>query len=357
MKKNYLFHLLTVLLLLVSSEIFAATQVVNVSNFVFSPSSFTINLGDTVKWVWIQGTHTTTSSAVPGGAASWDSDIKSSVPSFTYVPAASGSYSYFCTPHESFGMMGSFTVNCPVPSVTIAAGGPTSFCKPGSVLLSSTGVFSAYQWNRNGSPLAGATNSTLSATTSGDYTLTVTNGCGNMSTSNSISVAANSKPGVNFTQGPCSGGAVLLTRTGNPTTGVTFKWKKDNVNIAGATNSTFSATMTGSYRVEVTISATGCKKTSQPQTVTINCKEGIPEMKPVVSAYPNPSSGSFVFSTALLAQAGTVEIYDLAGKLIESLPFFNTDAKSADDLKEGIYLAKIIVGGTEIKMIKLIKNK
>jgi plastocyanin len=52
-------------------------------NFSFSPSSFTINAGDTGKWVRINGILTTTSVAVPGGAATGESDLTRNSTSFT----------------------------------------------------------------------------------------------------------------------------------------------------------------------------------------------------------------------------------------------------------------------------------
>src|SRR5438046_1885228 len=90
----------------------ATTQVVNVADFSFTPSSFTINLGDTVTWSWVGGTHTTSSTTVPSGASTWSANINSSHKTFTYVPAVTGTYNYQCNIHPSL-MMGSFTVNCP----------------------------------------------------------------------------------------------------------------------------------------------------------------------------------------------------------------------------------------------------
>ena len=47
----------------------------------------------------------------------------------------------------------------------------------------------------------------------------------------------------------CQGGSVLLTAT---YTGATVQWKKDGVNIAGATSSTYNATKKGTYTCETT---------------------------------------------------------------------------------------------------------
>ncbi len=84
---------------------------IHVGDFAFSPAATpNVHVGDTVMWVWDSGSHTTTSTGIPAGAAAWDHDIKSSSPSFMYVPTVAGTYNFKCTPHASMGMTGSFTV-------------------------------------------------------------------------------------------------------------------------------------------------------------------------------------------------------------------------------------------------------
>ena len=84
---------------------YSFTQVVTVKNHVFTPASFTINLGDTIRWTWVDGSHTTTSTTIPVNAISWSKSINSSSTTFTYVPAVSGTYNYKCIPHASMGMV------------------------------------------------------------------------------------------------------------------------------------------------------------------------------------------------------------------------------------------------------------
>ncbi len=111
MKKTNTF-LFAVLLLIISLPSKAATVMVNVEDFEFDPSSFTINVGDEVMWMWDNsaGQHTTTSTNIPAGAASWDQEIKSSTPVFSYIATVPGNYDYVCLFHESMGMVGHFTV-------------------------------------------------------------------------------------------------------------------------------------------------------------------------------------------------------------------------------------------------------
>lgn len=83
---------------------------VEVSDFQFSPLIFSVQVGDTIRWNWAGGAHTTTSTVLPPGADSWDAPITSSNTFYKYVPNVAGTYFYKCTPHSSSGMTGKFYV-------------------------------------------------------------------------------------------------------------------------------------------------------------------------------------------------------------------------------------------------------
>jgi len=105
-------------LLIIFSQIpaFATKWVVNVQNFSFSPSNLPgVIVGDTIRWVWVSGTHTTTSTTIPGGASSWDHPITSTNTFYEYPVTVAGNYNYKCTPHEGMGMVGSFSATAVTP--------------------------------------------------------------------------------------------------------------------------------------------------------------------------------------------------------------------------------------------------
>ncbi len=87
----------------------AALHTVTVQDFQFSPADMTVNIGDTINWLWMNGSHTTTSMSVPEGASSWNSEINSIATAFSYVVMTAGTYSYNCTIHPT-QMTGTFTV-------------------------------------------------------------------------------------------------------------------------------------------------------------------------------------------------------------------------------------------------------
>jgi hypothetical protein len=147
------------------------------------------------------------------------------------------------------------TVN-PNPTATITAGGPTTFCTGGSVTLTAS-AGSSYLWS------TGATTSSINATQSGSYAVTVTNGNGCSTTSSATTVTVNANPTATITpSGPttfCTGGSVTLTASA----GSSYLWSN------GATTSSINVTQAGSYTVTVT-NANGCSTTSSATAVTVN---------------------------------------------------------------------------------------
>jgi plastocyanin len=101
--------------------VYAVKHIVTVGNFFFNPLSVNVTVGDTIRWVWSAGNHTTTSTpgAIPPGAASWDALINNSNTSFEYMVTVAGSYAYVCTPHAP-GMAGSFTATGITPTLSVS---------------------------------------------------------------------------------------------------------------------------------------------------------------------------------------------------------------------------------------------
>lgn len=114
MKKIYL--LLFSLTALCTSNFSQTVHTITASNFMFAPATIqTIAVGDTVRFVRAAGTHTTTSTSVPTGAASWDQPLNATNLVYDYVARVPGTYDYICIPHESLGMVGQFIVQSVAP--------------------------------------------------------------------------------------------------------------------------------------------------------------------------------------------------------------------------------------------------
>jgi plastocyanin len=67
---------------------------IDVTNNIFTPSFVIVYLGDTVRWVWWEGLHSTT--AVGGY---WDSGLLGPGDEFEFTFDATGQYDYYCTIH------------------------------------------------------------------------------------------------------------------------------------------------------------------------------------------------------------------------------------------------------------------
>jgi plastocyanin len=101
---------LLTLLIASTSMLFAKVIKIKVANFQFTNATVNAKVGDTIQWVWQNGSHTTTSTSVPAGAKTWDRVMDSAHRNFRYVLRVAGIYKYKCRPHASLGMKGTIKV-------------------------------------------------------------------------------------------------------------------------------------------------------------------------------------------------------------------------------------------------------
>lgn len=90
----------------------------------FSPASVTVEVGDTVNWVWTAGIHDVfsgTGPTDPQAGSLFNSLLSVSVPSFSFVFSIPGDVPYFCSPHFLLGMTGVVHVNLPTAAPEVEA--------------------------------------------------------------------------------------------------------------------------------------------------------------------------------------------------------------------------------------------
>jgi len=149
------------------------------------------------------------------------------------------------------------TINAqpPIPATPTITGGTGTFCVGQSTELKSSSA-TGNQWYRNGVLITGATSDTYVATTSGNYTVVVTNSSGCSATSAAVSLTFNALPAKPTTSGGsntfCPGNVTLTSSSGT-----TYQWYKDGVLMAGETNQTLNVSAAGKYTVIVT-NVNGC---------------------------------------------------------------------------------------------------
>ncbi len=242
--------ILIFLFLLAAARIQAAMVTVSVtSGNTFIPAMFSINPGDTVKWVWTGGFHNTSSVALPAGAASWTSNITSIDTAYLYVPTVSGLYNYTCTYHS--GMNAQFFVTgCSYPTkpVITSTNGNTA-CQGDTLHLGIPAQLGAtYHWVNGVTTVNFATSNTLDVTTPGAYKVLV-NRCGVDSISAPFPVGFNSLPLPSFSY-IYTGLSYMFTNTTLAAASCTFVWKMgDGSAEQTTTNAAHTYAAPGAYTV------------------------------------------------------------------------------------------------------------
>ncbi len=178
------------------------------------------------------------------------------------------------------------TINA-VTQATASAGGPTTFCQGGNVVLTAS-AGSSYLWSN------GATTQAITVTATGSYTATVNNnGC--TTTSAAINVTVNPLPAANITAGGptafCQGDNVVLTASA----GASYLWSN------GATTQAITVTNTGNYSVTVT-SAAGCSAASASTSIAVSNN---PVVNITASPYTRLYPGLVTTLTANVTPPGT----------------------------------------------------
>lgn len=251
--------------------------------------------------------------------------------------------------------------SCVSPTVSISAAGATTFCNGESATLTSsvTGSDLTYQWKKNGVDISGASAGSYVATTSGSYSVSVSNACGNP-VSNTISVTVKKNPKVTVspsgTVSMCSGDQTVLTASaGN---NMTYQWMKNGININGATNNIYTATLGGKYSVKVMNTSTGCFRVSAITKVKITCKTIDPReisSRNVIQVYPNPTAGEFMIRLDD-GNSYDVQISDALGRILKSYTHVEGSLSFGNDLKPGMYLLLVNLNNSQVEVIKLIKT-
>jgi PKD repeat protein len=173
---------------------------------------------------------------------------------------ASGSYTVTTT--NAAGCVATSTpivvVVNPLPTTpTVTAGGATTFCQGGTVALTSSSA-SNNTWS------GGETTASINATSSGNYSVTVTDANGCTATSTPTVVTVNALPSVPTisANGPttfCTGGSVTLTSSAS--NGVLWS--------TSATTPAINVTSSGAYSVTVT-DVNNCSATSAVTNVNVS---------------------------------------------------------------------------------------
>ena len=113
MKSNILILAASLGLLVFPSLATATNHTVSQEGRAFVPAELTIEVGDTVQWIWSSLSHTVTSGtdlSDPEVGLLFDEPLNSANPTVTYTFTEIGTQHYFCRPHLASGMTGTVIV-------------------------------------------------------------------------------------------------------------------------------------------------------------------------------------------------------------------------------------------------------
>ena len=240
-----------------------------------SSATLTANVSDNVgnlSYLWSTGESTATISVSP-----------TSTTTYTVTVTAS---------NDACSATGSKTATVTVlnPTVTFTSlTGPEGVCNGGTAELtanaSTTSPFSLqYSWNNGAFGTSNTKSYTLTGTGSRIITckvkaISVSPACASDPVEKTITVNIYNPSISNAsiypsTQAICAGNSTTLTATASASEGATlsYQWKKDGVDISGATSSTYNATEAGTYTCVITATQGGCSKsaTTTAATVTVS---------------------------------------------------------------------------------------
>lgn len=207
------------------------------------------------------------------------------------------------------------TTNLPVMVM-----GSNSICTGMSSPLSATVLGGTapytYQWKQNSNNVTGATSSTLAVTTSGVYSVSITDSKGCTGISSGFSATVKPAPNVTITTSAnslTSGGSLVLTTPA--ASGQSYQWYKDGQPIAGATNNTYTAKDPGQYTVMVT--RNDCSAISQPLRINLILANEPTPITLGLEVSPNPVSQNTEIYLRMLKPAPAIfTLVDAAGRTI-----------------------------------------
>lgn len=230
-------------------------------------------------------------------------------------------------------------------SAEIVVGGSAQICDGDSVELSASLSGEVYEWS------SGDTSSSVYVFSEGNYWVTVTDTSGDCSATTSpfflevfgTGVEIISHPQQNLLQ------ASILASS--------YQWFLNGDSISGATGPLYEPAVSGNYQVVVTDS-NGCEAESSILEYTLQV--GVNELteQSDFRVYPNPTSNQVNIEPHLDDQIIKVEVLDLLGRVVQSIPLANQKLAviNLDNLTKGAYEVRVHTVGGLIGAQKILKQ-
>ncbi len=174
-------------------------------------------------------------------------------------------------------------------------------------LLSTEGV--SYQWSKNGTAIAGATSSYYypsSASLAGRYAVTVTNAAGSVTSYDAVIALTSTATGPVFSVQPADkesypGGTVTFTASATGAAPVSYQWRKNGANLAGATTDSLTlSNIQGSDAATYGVLATDANGSTPSAAASLTVLSGIaPYIISQTTSIVAPLGASATFNTTV----------------------------------------------------------
>ncbi|MCA6381841.1 MAG: choice-of-anchor J domain-containing protein [Cytophagales bacterium] len=144
----------------------------------------------------------------------------------------------------------------------------------------------------------------------------------------------------------------IATLTSNASSG--NQWYLNGAIVSGATNSTYTATTAGTYKVQVTID--NCVSDFSTDTPVIITGD-LPIGNASIGIYPNPTTGS-LYITGLEPETKECVIIDLLGRSVQmGLEKVGDQHRlTTDGMVEGVYTLRVVGQHTSVQKLRFIKR-
>lgn len=241
------------------------------------------------------------------------------------------------------------TVN-PVPAAVITPLTPTTICDGDNVLLAAS-AGSSWAWNN------GASSQSTLVTTSGTYSVTVTNTFGCSATSSTVQVTVVPNPIATITASPYTsiypGLTTSINATVTPVGSYSYAWYLNNSLLPGEASSYLDSIgikhPSGSYtlRVQNNPPSLPCTNTSNALVIGDSATTRL-------FIFPSPNNGQFKVSYYSPTSAKySIGIYDARGALVFRKEFaINSRYQLMDidlaNIASGIYIVRLIEGTSKV---------
>lgn len=239
----------------------------------------------------------------------------------------------------------------PIPTINATA---TTACTGDTITLTAS-TSDSYLWSN------GATTPSIDVTSTGNYTVTVTNAnaCNGVGTSDQVVLT--------FTQSPVaaatySTSGTIVTFTNTSTNATSYSWDFGDFTNSSAASPSHAYTANGSYVVTLTATNGNC---TDVYTTNVSISASIEELSGItaVTLFPNPATDNVNLELNMRDNSTvTVSIVDNSGKVVytenkEVYEGQNVHSLNTSSLSAGYYNVVLSTDNGVAKTIKLAINK